>query len=152
MTVSALPSMDQLIPHRPPMRLVDEVVHHEGLTVRCRTTIRDDMPFVKEGEVPVMLALELFAQSACSLVALLASRGGTALSGGAILGSREIKLHADSLRVGDVLDIDCEEKMAMGVTAQIACQMHRGDELVAEGSINVMAGLPPQDTTQEGAS
>ena len=140
--MSALPPIEQLLPHRPPMLLVDEVVEHEGLRVVCRTTIREDMPFVREGEVPVLLALELFAQSACSLVALLASRGGRALRSGAILGSRHVALHADVLRVGDVLEIRCEEKMAIGMTAQIQCSLHRGEETLAEGSINVMAGAP----------
>jgi predicted hotdog family 3-hydroxylacyl-ACP dehydratase len=134
--------MVELIPHRPPMLLVDEVIAHEGLSVVCRTTIREDMPFVRDGEVPVLLALELFAQSAASLVALLASRGGAPLTSGAILGSREIKLYGDVLRVGDILEIHCEERMAIGVTAQIACELRRGGELLAEGSINVMAGSP----------
>ncbi len=140
--MNALPPITSLIPHRPPMLLVDEVVSHEGLTVVCRTTIREDMPFVKEGEVPMLLALELFAQSAASLVSLLASRGGAPLTSGAILGSRHLSLHAGPRKVGDVLEVRCEEKMAMGVTAQIECVMTRAGEVVAEGSINVMAGTP----------
>ena len=58
------------------MLLVDEVVSHAGATVLCRTTIREDMPFVHSGEVPLLIALELFAQSACTLFALAASDGG----------------------------------------------------------------------------
>lgn len=137
-----LPAIAQLIPHRPPMLLVDEVIHHEGLSVICRTTIREDMPFVKDGEVPLLVALELFAQSACSLVSLLAGERGGVLTGGAFLGTRKVELHADALRVGDVVDIHCEEKMAIGPTAQIQCRLERAGELLAEGSINVMAGIP----------
>ncbi|MEC7524733.1 MAG: hypothetical protein VYE22_32940 [Myxococcota bacterium] len=140
--MAALPPITALIPHRPPMLLVDEVVSHEGLSVVCRTTIREDMPFVQDGEVPMLLALELFAQSAASLVALLASRGGAPLTSGAILGSRHLSLSAGPLRVGDTLEIHCEEKMALGVTAQIECEMRRDGERVAAGSINVMAGAP----------
>lgn len=144
--------MVELIPHRPPMLLVDEVIRHEGLSVVCRTTIRDDMPFVQDGEVPVLLALELFAQSAATLVALLAS-GGQALMSGAILGSRHIALHEDVLRVGDVLEIRCKEVMAIGITAQVECELYRGEELLAEGSINVMAGSPEDARrAMEGAS
>lgn len=138
----ALPAVERLIPHRPPMLLVDEVVAHEGLTVLCRTTIRDDMPFVKDGEVAALLAIELFAQSAATLVSLLAHQGGVAVMSGALLGTRQIDLYTDVLRVGDVLDIRCEEKMAIGMTAQIWCELRREGELLAEGSINVMAGTP----------
>ncbi|MCB9596099.1 MAG: hypothetical protein H6719_25480 [Sandaracinaceae bacterium] len=137
-----LPAIDALIPHRPPMLLVDEVIHHDGLRVTCRTTIREDMPFVADGEVPLLVALELFAQSACSLVSLLAGDRGVPMAGGAVLGTRKLELHGDVLRVGDVVDIHCEEKMAIGPTAQIQCRLERAGELLAEGSINVMAGLP----------
>lgn len=124
------------------MLLIDEVIRHEGLRVTCRTTIREDMPFVKDGEVPMLVALELFAQSACSLVALLAQGRREAMSGGAFLGTRKVELHGDVLRVGDVLDVHCEERLAIGPTAQIECRLERGGELLAEGSINVMAGTP----------
>ncbi len=124
------------------MLLVDEVIEHEGLRGICRTTIRDDMPFVREGEVPLMITLELFAQAACSLVALLATRTGRPIESGAFLGTRKVTLHTDILRVGDVVDIHCEERMAIGRTAQIECRLVRGGETLAEGAINVMAGPP----------
>ncbi len=139
------PAIEALIPHRPPMRLVDEVVHQEGRSVTCRTTIREETPFVSGGEVPMLVALELFAQSACTLVSLLALRTGGPLRGGAVLGTRKLELHGDVLRVGDVLDIHCEEKMAMGLTAQVDCRLLRGGELLAQGSINVMAGTPSME-------
>ncbi|HJL19001.1 MAG TPA: hypothetical protein RMH99_25285 [Sandaracinaceae bacterium LLY-WYZ-13_1] len=145
--MEALPPIDVLIPHRPPMRLVDEVVAHEGLTVVCRTTIREDMPFVRDGAVPSLLALELFAQSACCLVSLLAPPGTAGLQSGALLGSRAVRFFTDELRAGDVLEIRCEEKMAIGPTAQIQCEMRRDGEPVAEGSINVMAGTPPKEAS-----
>ena len=140
--MGALPAIDRLIPHRAPMLLVDEVVRHEGLTVDCRTSIREGMPFVRDGEVPALLAIELFAQSAASLVSLLARDSGTPVMSGALLGTRKIELHTDVFRVGDVLDIHCEEKMAIGMTAQIQCELRREGELLAGGSINVMAGTP----------
>lgn len=137
------PAIEALIPHRTPMRLVDEVVHQEGRSVTCRTTIGATMPFVRDGEVPMMVALELFAQSACTLVSLLALRTGGPIAGGAVLGTRKLELHGASLAVGDVVHIHCEERMAMGPMAQIHCRLLRGEELLAEGSINVMAGTPP---------
>ena len=140
--MGALPAIDRLIPHRPPMLLVDEVVRHEGLTVDCRTTIREDMPFVRDGEIAALVVIELFAQRAATRVSLLAHQAGAPVMSGALLGTRQIDLHTDVLRVGDVLDIHCEEKMAIGMTAQIQCELRREGILLAEGSINVMAGTP----------
>ena len=150
--MSSFPPVGTLLPHRPPMLLVDEVLEHEELRVVCQTTIRSDMLFVRDGAAPPLLAVELFAQSAATLMALVTTRNLTArdamgagdarIGGGALLGSRKIQLFVDELRVGDVLRIECEEKMAIGMTAQIECSMHRGETLVARGSINVMAGVP----------
>ena len=134
------PAVATLIPHRPPMLLVDEVVEHEGPRVICRTTIREDMPFVTDGEVPILIALELFAQAACSLVALLATRRGTAMQSGAFLGTRSVSLQPGVLRVGDVVDIHCLQTMAIGRTAQVECRLVRAGETLAAGAINVMAG------------
>lgn len=134
------PAVATLIPHRPPMLLVDEVVDHEGPRVICRTTIREDMPFVRDGEVPILIALELFAQAACSLVALLATRHGAAMQSGAFLGTRSVAFEADVLRVGDVVDIECTLTMAIGRTAQVDCRLVRAGETLAHGAINVMAG------------
>ena len=136
------PAIEALIPHRLPMRLIDEVIAQEGLTVTCRTTIREDMPFVLDGQVPMIIALELFAQSACSLVSLLAARSGAPMTGGAVLGTRALQLHGDALSVGDTVEILCEERMAIGPTAQVHCRLMHEDTLLAEGSINVMAGTP----------
>lgn len=140
--MGALPPIDELIPHRPPMLLVDEVVHHDGLKVVCRTTIRDDMPFVQGGEVSALLAIELFAQSAASLVSLLAAGKRRGLAAGALIGTRSMRLHTDVLRTGDIVEMRCEEKLAIGPTAQIHCELRRDGVLLAEGSINVMAGTP----------
>ncbi|MBN4049542.1 hypothetical protein JYT86_00630 [bacterium AH-315-N03] len=136
------PAIATLIPHRRPMLLVDEVIEHEGLRVTCRTTIRDDMPFVRDGEVPLLVALELFAQSACTLMSLRATKAGSMMQSGAFLGTRKVSLHVHALRVGDVVEIHCEERMALGPAAQIECRLVRRGETIAEGSINVMAGPP----------
>ena len=136
------PPIEELIPHRRPMLLIDEVIAHEGYEVRTRTTIREDMPFVHDGEMEALVAVELFAQSACTLVTLLAPPGARPQQSGAILGTRNIALETDRFSVGDVLEVHCEQKLAIGMTAQIACRLERDSEVLAHGSINVMAGAP----------
>lgn len=140
--MSALPAIAALVPHRPPMLLVDELVSHEGRTIVCRATIREDHLFLEDGAVPALVAVELFAQSAAALVGLLAPPGGPSMNSGALLGSREVRLHTDVLNVGDVVDIQCTEVFTIGPAAQIDCALYRNGAKIAEGSINVMAGDP----------
>ena len=125
------------------MLLVDELVSHEGRGVVCRAEIRPDHLFLRpDGTVSSLLAIELFAQTAAALVGLLAPPGGPSLAQGALLGSRQIKLYTDVLKVGDVVDIHCTESWTIEMAAQIDCALFRAGEKIAEGSINVMAGEP----------
>lgn len=136
------PDITQLVPHRPPMLLVDEVVELEGSRVVCRTTLKDDTVFVTDGEAPMLMAIELFAQTAAVLTSLLATRTEARIESGALLGTRKIELHGDTLKAGDVLEIHCEQTMAMGMMAHVECALFRGGEKLAEGSVHVMAGAP----------
>lgn len=139
--MGAFPPIDELIPHRRPMLLLDEVLEQEGISIVTQTTVREDMFFVQDGELPMMVAIELFAQSAAAMLSLRAQRGSTVdIRSGALLGTRKIELLEPACRVGDVLTTHCEEAIAVGPTAQIECKLLRDGVVVARGSINVMAG------------
>lgn len=140
--MSALPPIAALVPHRPPMLLIDEAISHEGRSLVCRAVIREDHPLLEEDGVPALVAIELFAQTAAALVGLLAPAGGPSMQTGALLGTRQVRLHVPSFAVGDELLIRCTEAWTIGPAAQIECAMTRNGEAVAEGSINVMAGEP----------
>lgn len=62
------PAVD-LLPHRPPMVLVTEIleVRMEDGVVRCRCCLPSGSPLVVAGQVPEMLVIEMLAQSAACL-------------------------------------------------------------------------------------
>ena len=62
---------------------------------------------------------------------------------GYLLGSRVLDTFVDTFAVGDVVHTEAEEKWGAGALAQFSCQCFRGDQLVAEGAINVAAGSLP---------
>lgn len=140
--MSSLPKLAALVPHGPPMLLVDELVRHEGRSLTCRAVIRDDHPFLEPDGVPALVAIELFAQTAAALVGLLAPAGGPSMQSGALLGTRQVRLHVPAFAVGDELLIRCTEAWTIGPAAQIECTLTREGITLAEGSINVMAGEP----------
>jgi predicted hotdog family 3-hydroxylacyl-ACP dehydratase len=61
-----LPPVAQLIPHAAPMRLIDRVLTCDAVSVRVETTLRSDGPFVTNGSVSALVALELMAQTAAA--------------------------------------------------------------------------------------
>ncbi|MEM9587710.1 MAG: 3-hydroxyacyl-ACP dehydratase FabZ family protein [Planctomycetota bacterium] len=60
--------IEQLIPHRPPMRLLDEIVSLEGDSIVCRKTFRPDEFFV-QGHFPDYPLVPGVIQCECCLQA-----------------------------------------------------------------------------------
>ncbi len=57
-------SILELIPHRPPMALLDELVEHGPEHLSARMTVSQDMMFVDEtGSLPAWAGIELMAQA-----------------------------------------------------------------------------------------
>lgn len=134
------------LPHKGPMLLLDEVTAVGADRIATRVTVRDEHILLEEdGTLSSLVAIELFAQSAASLMVHRSMSKDASPVTGALLGSRKFDVHAPRLQVGDVLEIEAVERWGQGQLAQLQCTMKRGDELVAEGAINVVSGpLPPR--------
>lgn len=133
------PPLVELVPHRPPMLLLDALTAVEDTAVAVRATIRAGDPFVDGDRASALLAVELFAQAVAALFAYK-SRGGDTPFSGVLLGARDLELLVPFLHVGDTLDVSCRETWASGPVAQYTCTLHRGPERLAGGSITVLRG------------
>jgi len=93
------------LPHRPPMLLIDHIDQISPQGAVCRTTIRPDCVFVRNGAVHPSAMIEFVAQ-----VCAIGATGTTGRSGepprlGVIVGCREISFAVDGFAVGDELTI-----------------------------------------------
>ena len=61
--MTVYPSIPDLLPHSGRAILLDEVVSSDDDRMVCRVEIRPDSPFVKNGVVPAVVALEYMAQT-----------------------------------------------------------------------------------------
>ena len=136
------PALGTILPHRPPMILIDELVHFDEREVVCSVTVRDGAPFVADGRVPALISLEYFAQTVAAYYGYL-SRNTHQFTMGMLLGTRELELHTDFFRVGDALTVTGNELWNGGQLAQFRCELLRGPERLALASISVLhAGAP----------
>lgn len=62
--MSAWPPLEELLPHRRPMLLLDEILQWDGSSARCLATIDEDHPFLRDHAAPSVLLLEIMAQTA----------------------------------------------------------------------------------------
>ncbi len=134
--MSELPPIAELVPHRPPMLLLDHLLEYTPGRSRCAVRLRPDSPFMEGGRVRALVALEYMGQAAAACAGMEA-RGGGLAAGGLLLGTRELTLAIEHLRAGDELVVRAERLSGDDRVSRFRCQVHRGEELVAEAVLNV---------------
>lgn len=133
------PPVAELVPHEPPMLLVDELIEWSPEVARVRATIRAGSPFVTGDGMPATILLEHMAQ-AIAVANGMADRVAGRVSGeiGLLLGTRELELHCQQLAIGEVLELRVVREFSDGKLARYACTTTRAGELLARATINVM--------------
>jgi predicted hotdog family 3-hydroxylacyl-ACP dehydratase len=133
------PSVAELVPHEPPMLLVDELLEWSADAALVGATIRAGSPFVSGDRMPATILLEHMAQ-AIAVANGMADRVAGRASGqiGLLLGTRELELFCDELSVGDALELRVVREFADERLARYACTAARDGELLARATINVM--------------
>jgi len=129
------------------MILLDQVDAYDADNVEASLTIRDDSPFVKEQRVPSYVAIEYMAQGIAAYSGLQALDKNEPVKIGFLLGTRKLKLWTQELFVGDNLVVNVSVLYNDGEMAAFECRTLRGDQVVAEASINV---FQPDDPDQIG--
>ncbi|MEM9457080.1 MAG: hypothetical protein AAGF11_23080 [Myxococcota bacterium] len=102
------PPIAELVPHGPPMRVLEELVDWEPGRATCRMTIRQSMPFVTEGRLATVATVEYIAQAVAACLGHEAYVGGEGVRVGMLVGVRKMELHRPWLDVGSELRIDVE--------------------------------------------
>ncbi len=138
----AYPALHTILPHRPPMILIDELLEYSEHEVVCGVTVREGEPFVADGRVPALISIEYFAQT---VAAFFGYRGRDQSEPfmGMLLGARELDLRVDYFAVGDALRVTGRLTWTGGALAQFACELRQGDEVLARAAINVLQTPAP---------
>jgi predicted hotdog family 3-hydroxylacyl-ACP dehydratase len=144
--VTAYPPIVELIPHRPPMLLLDRVLSYDGVRVVCETVLEASSPFVDQGQVPAVVGIEYMAQAIAAGAGLSArDKGETAARMGFLLGCRDLTIAVDNFRVGDRLTVEARRTWGEKELGSFACQVRRGDEVLVEGALTVYQGALPEE-------
>jgi predicted hotdog family 3-hydroxylacyl-ACP dehydratase len=140
--LSVLPPIEELIPHRAPMSLLDHVVSTDGHHIVCALTIRDGATFVENGRVPATVAIEYMAQAAAAwLGALARSRAEPTGSSGFLVGLREVVLHVDAFVRGEQLEVHAHHTWGSEAFMSFDCKVVIAGRDVATATLNVLRTL-----------
>jgi len=150
--VTAFPPIAEVVPHRPPMLLLDRVLSYDGEGAVCELVIKPNSPFVEAsesgGEVPAVVGLEYMAQAAAAAAGMSARDKGGPPRMGFLLGCRNLTIAVDSFRVGDRLTVEARRTFGENDLGSFACQVRRGDEVLVEGALTVYQGPLPAEATR----
>jgi predicted hotdog family 3-hydroxylacyl-ACP dehydratase len=138
LSVEELPPIVDLLPHDPPMVLLDEVRSFSETEIECVVTISDGAPFVHEGKVAAIVALEYMAQASGVFLGVTAFSESGKIKRGYLLGAREMDLNADYFRAGETLHVLSKHLWGKEDMASFECTVMRDDECVARATLNIL--------------
>jgi predicted hotdog family 3-hydroxylacyl-ACP dehydratase len=136
--------LDELLPHRPPMVLIDSVESFDAEAKRltARVTIGENQLFFTGDGVPNWVAIEYMAQTAAALVGCHDRYDGNPARPGLLLGTRRLELKLEKFEVGRTYRIIAENVFGDSDAASFACTIEDDDgKTVATASLN--AYRPP---------
>lgn len=141
--MSGFPPIEELVPHAAPMVLVDRLLqwHEEGAV--CALTIREGAPFVRDGRVATLVALEYMAQTIAVFAGYRARGAGEPVLLGFLIGCRTMTCLQPWLPVGSALRVSVERVWGDDQLGNFECAVQLEDGTpVANATLNV-ARPPP---------
>ncbi|MDF2576904.1 MAG: hypothetical protein K0S74_388 [Chlamydiales bacterium] len=132
--------VSDLLPHAPPMVLVDKLIEYREDFVHTTVTIRKDSVFYENGQVPSYVGLEYMAQTIGVWHGLSARRTNQSVKIGFLLGTRKLILEEPYFQLGDELHIFAEFKCMIDHMASFECCINIRDKCIAKASVNVFEG------------
>ena len=120
------PPLEDLLPHRAPMILLDRVEDDAAESITCGLTLREESAFVENGSVPAVVATEYMAQCVATYAGLKASRRGGEVRVGYVIGARLIELAVDAFHVGENLVVEVRRVWGDDVLGTFDCTVDSG--------------------------
>lgn len=134
----------ELLPHRPPMLLLDEMLAYDADGARAVTTIGPTTLFLDGGAVPAHVGLEYMAQACGAFAGALARDAGEPVKIGFLLGTRHYRAYVPAFRLGERLTVSVGVVYRDEEMGAFDCRIEIGDRLAAEAQLTVYQPDPAQ--------
>jgi len=128
---------ERVVPHKPPMLMIDRLVEVLERASVSEMTVRSDMPFVSpEGDLDDASYPEIISQAIAAQEGFRKIGSRNPELEGFLLGVKKMEIFA-AAKVGDTLRISVYKTAKFGDFGIISGEVSRGDELLAKGEIKV---------------
>ncbi len=131
------PKIAELVAHKPPMRLLDEIVEVTESGLTCEVRLHDDSTFVRSGYARAVVSLEYMAQCVAVYVGYQRFQTGGKAGIGYLVSARDVVLQTDLLAAGDRLLVHADHVWGQEYAASFRCWVKREAETVATATLSV---------------
>jgi 3-hydroxymyristoyl/3-hydroxydecanoyl-(acyl carrier protein) dehydratase len=118
-----------LLPHRPPWLLVDQVIAREAQRVECVKQLAGADPLLFNAELPELLLIEALAQAAACLNA-----GQLGRHRGLLVAATQFEFHGRA-RAGETVRLCATKEAALGALLRFSGEAFVGERLLARGKL-----------------
>jgi predicted hotdog family 3-hydroxylacyl-ACP dehydratase len=141
---AALPVIEEVLPHRGTMLLLDRLLTCDAEGLSAEYTPRSDAWYANaDGDMPAWIGIELMAQAIAAEVGLRQRSAGLATKPGVLLGSRHYAASRPVFASGEALRVHATLLYRdAGGLAAYTCRIVIGDEEVASATLTV---FEPED-------
>ena len=125
-----------LLPQRPPMVMVDRLLHCDPVVTETEFTVREDNIMVDDGKLSACGLIENIAQTCAARMGYINLSNGKVVRVGVIGALRDLEIHALPI-VGDRIEtrIEVSDEVFGMTLAQASSRC--GDTLLASGTIKI---------------
>lgn len=138
-----LPPIVELVPHRPPMLLLERVLSFGADRVVCGACPGPDCIFVRGGALPGVITLEYMAQAAAACLALARPDERAARARGLLVAVRRFSIASDLIAVGTQLEVMAALSSALGAAARFDCNVTALGQTLASAELTVYVEPEP---------
>jgi len=135
----SLPPIEELLPHRGTMRLLDRVLEFDGRRIAAECVPRADAWHADaRGNMPAWIGIELMAQAIAAHVGLVKRSEGRPVSPGVLLGTQRYSATRPVFEPGAPLSVTAVLSLrdASGLAAY-DCRIEAGGSLLASATVKV---------------
>jgi predicted hotdog family 3-hydroxylacyl-ACP dehydratase len=145
--------VENWIPHRGAMRLIDRVLQADAELAVAEVDVPFDGLFVREGQVPSWVGIEYMAQAVAAWAGARARQRGLMPRAGLLLGTRRYEAHCEGFSSGATLRVEARcELMADNGLGQFDCRIRLDGVELASARISVFDPPEGADIQHPGGS
>ena len=115
--------LEQWIPHRDKLVLLDEAVEVDATKAIAKVEIREDSLFCEDGRVPAWVGIEYMAQTMAVYSGGIAKETSSPVSIAFLLGARRYQAKRSHFKLGEILMVHISPQMIHDQISSFNCEI-----------------------------